>query len=100
MRRGRIVGAIVVVVVLGALGTQKLFARPSYEFALAAGLLCPSVVAVVTAFLPIAAANPGLPAELLPIDWPESAARALALDLMDATRERMLIHGNSLPGSP
>lgn len=47
--RGRVVGATVIVVVLGALGFVGLFARPSYEMALAAGLLCPSVAAVVTA---------------------------------------------------
>ena len=47
--RARIVGATVIVLALGALGFVGLFARPSYEMALAAGLLCPSVAAVVTA---------------------------------------------------
>lgn len=47
--RARVVGAILIAVVLGALGFVGLFARPSYEMALAAGLLCPSVAAVVTA---------------------------------------------------
>lgn len=47
--RARAVGAAVIVLALGALGFVGLFARPSYEMALAAGLLCPSVVAVVTA---------------------------------------------------
>jgi hypothetical protein len=45
----RLVGGVVIVVLLGLLGAQNLFARPSYEMSLAAGLLCPSVAAVVTA---------------------------------------------------
>ena len=45
----RAIGISVVVVLLGLLGTQKLFARPSYEMSLAAGLLCPSVAAIVSA---------------------------------------------------
>jgi Tetratricopeptide repeat len=48
-RSERAIGAAVVAIVLGALGFVGLFARPSYEMALAAGLLCPAVAAVVTA---------------------------------------------------
>lgn len=45
----RVIGGVIVVAALGALGTLGLFAGPGYEMALAAGLLCPSVAAVVTA---------------------------------------------------
>ncbi|RLB60067.1 MAG: hypothetical protein DRI90_14550, partial [Deltaproteobacteria bacterium] len=45
----RLVGAAVIGLVLGGLGLQNLLARQGYEMALAAGLLCPSVAALVTA---------------------------------------------------
>ncbi len=45
----RRLGGALIVLVLGLLGTLPLFAGPGYEMALAAGLLCPSVAAVVTA---------------------------------------------------
>lgn len=45
----RVIGGAVILVVLGALGTLGLFAGPGYEMALAAGLLCPAVAAIVTA---------------------------------------------------
>ena len=44
----RRIGTGTVVVLLGVLGFQNLFARPSYEFALAAGVICPSAAAVIT----------------------------------------------------
>ena len=46
------------VVALGAIGTQPLFARPSYEMALATGLLVPSAVALCTAWEVAAAPMP------------------------------------------
>jgi tetratricopeptide (TPR) repeat protein len=46
----RVLGGVIVALVLGALGfLNDLFAGPGYEVALAAGLLCPSVAAIVTA---------------------------------------------------
>jgi tetratricopeptide (TPR) repeat protein len=49
LSRPRLLGAAIAIVVLGGIGFQGLFARPGYEMALAAGLLCPSIVAVVCA---------------------------------------------------
>ncbi|MBW2455939.1 MAG: hypothetical protein JRI68_15590 [Deltaproteobacteria bacterium] len=47
--RPRLLGAGVIGLALGGLGFHNLLSRPGYEMALAAGLLCPSVAALVTA---------------------------------------------------
>jgi tetratricopeptide repeat protein len=48
-RRPRVVGGAIVAVALGVAGLQRQFAGPGYESALLAGVVCPSVAAIVTA---------------------------------------------------